>query len=199
MGKVVTLLKNLSEKIAAEGTREAAEYDKYACFCKEQADEKQYAIDKSNEKIKYLKAEIDELQTAKAELDSDISALNNNIAELEQQIDRKTNKRARQHDEYLAVAQDMNEAINACDDAIDAMKSSKKSMKGAKLDLTQVTSGLVKVVQRQALLTSAPGAVALLAKLDDTKGAPKFQYHSNDIIATLEDLSDTFKKQKKQN
>jgi hypothetical protein len=39
-----------------------------------------------------------------------------------------------------------------------------------------------------------PGAVALLAKV---QAAPKFQYQSNDIIATLEDLLATFKDMKK--
>jgi len=196
--KVVTLLKDLATKLGAEGAREAAEYDKYACFCKEQADEKNYAMQKSRGKIKYWKAEIEELLTAKAELDRDISSLNRNVAKLAAKIEKKTGKRAKQHEKYLAVATDMNEAIEACKGAIESLKTSKKSMKGAKLDLTQVTSGLVQVVQRQSLLSAAPGAVALLAKLDDTKGAPKFQYQSNDIIATLEDLLRTFQKQKEQ-
>merc|ERR1719183_1695431 len=41
-----------------------------------------------------------------------------------------------------------------------------------------------------------PSAVALLAKLR-SKEAPKFQYQSNDIIATLEDLLAKFKEMKK--
>jgi len=195
--KVITLLKDLSEKLAGEGKRDAAEYDKFACFCKEQADEKNYAMQKSTAKIKYLSAEIEELSTAKAELEADMASLNNNVRKLNENIDRKSTKRARQHDKYLAVATDMNEAIDACKGAIESLKSSKKSMKGAKLDLTQVTSGLVQVVQRQALLSEAPGTLALLSKLDGTKGAPKFQYQSNDIIATLEDLLATFQDQKK--
>jgi len=65
MQKVLDLLKDLSSKLEAEGAQEAAEYDKFACFCKEQADEKQYAIDKSDKKLAYLKAEITELETAK--------------------------------------------------------------------------------------------------------------------------------------
>jgi len=44
------------------------------------------------------------------------------------------------------------------------------------------------------LVAKAPGAVALVAKLT---AAPKFQYQSNDIIATIEDLQATFKSMKK--
>merc|ERR1719247_3674944 len=93
MEKVITLLKDLSTKVAAEGKKEAAQYDKYACFCKEQADEKLYSIEKSDAKISRLNAEIKELDSA---------------------IEEKTEKRDKEHDEYLVKAKDMNEAIEAC-------------------------------------------------------------------------------------
>ena len=80
----------------------------------------------------------------------------------------------------------MNEAIDACGAAIDALKDSKGELKGAKTDLMQVTSGLVKAVSKQ------PALAQIYAK-----AAPKFEYQSNDIIATLEDLLATFKSMKK--
>merc|ERR1719502_923970 len=79
----------------------------------------------------------------------------------------------------------MNEAIAACGAAIKALKDSKAEMQGAKLNLVQVTGA--KVAQGEK-------AVALLSKLS---AAPKFQYQSNDIIATLEDLLAKFKEMKK--
>merc|ERR1719428_2626211 len=63
-------------------------------------------------------------------------------------------------------------------------------MKGAKL------SGLIQVVKKQPLLANVPGTVALISQLGN-KAAPKFQYQSNDIIATLEDLLAKFKDMKK--
>merc|ERR1719450_351197 len=73
--KVIELLEKLKAETAAEGKDEAASYDKYACFCKEQADEKLYAITKSEElikkqtaKIKMLAGEIDELNAAISDL-----------------------------------------------------------------------------------------------------------------------------------
>merc|ERR1719261_1035649 len=53
----------------------------------------------------------------------------------------------------------------------------------------QVTSGVVKSVSQQK-----SSAMALVSKLE---AAPKFEYQSNDIIATLEDLLATFKEMKK--
>merc|ERR1719329_1087426 len=74
----------------------------------------------------------------------------------------------------------MQEAIDACNAAIAALRDSKEAMSGAKVtNLVQVKT-LVKAV----------------AKLG--KGAPKFQYQSNDIIATIEDLQATFKEMKKE-
>merc|ERR1719426_163939 len=93
MEKVIGLLKDLSAKVAAEGKKEAAQYDKFACFCKEQADEKLYAIEKSTAKIADLKAEIKELDGEIAELNSQICDLSKTISRLEKEIQDKTDKR----------------------------------------------------------------------------------------------------------
>jgi len=163
MEKVITLLKDLSTKVAAEGKKEAAQYDKFACFCKDQADEKLYNIEKSDAKIADVKAEIKELDTAIATLNGEISDLSKEISSLESEIKKKREKRDGEHEKYQENAQDMQEAIDACGAAIAALKDSKDSIKGAKVtNLVQVKT-LVKAV----------------AKLG--KGAPKFQYQSNDI------------------
>jgi len=175
MEKVIGLLKDLSAKVAAEGKKEAAQYDKYACFCKEQADEKLYSIEKSDAKIADLKAEIQELSTAIAALNKEIGDLSGKITKLENEIEAKTDTRKKNRAIYEAKAKDMNEAIAACGAAIDALKESKGSLSDAKVDLVQLNAKVVKVA----------------------KGAPKFEYQSNDIIATLEDLLAQFKGMKK--
>jgi len=195
MEKVITLLKDLSAKVTAEGTKEAAQYDKYACFCKEQADEKLYSIEKSDEQISSLNAEIKELDTAIAFLNSEVSDLSKKSSSLEEEIKTKTDNRNKDHGEYLAKAKDMNEAIDACGAALEALKNSKSAMKGAKLSNLQVqkaTGALLSAVSQMAV---SPGTLVLLAELSG-KGAPAFQYQSNDIIATIEGLQATFKKLK---
>jgi len=176
MEKVIGLLKSLSAKVTADGQKDAAQYDKFACFCKEQADEKLYSIEKSDAKIEKLKAEIQELDSAIAELNSEISDLAKKISGLEADIKKKTETREKEHDEYLAKAKDMNEAIGACKAAIAALKDSKGAMEDAKVDFAQLKKVTAKVLGNQA---------------------PKFEYQSNDIIATLEDLLATFKSMKK--
>merc|ERR1719478_189483 len=129
MEKVISLLKGLSTKVEAEGKKEAAQYDKFACFCKEQADEKLYSIEKSDAKIADLKAQIKKLDSEIAELNSDISDLSKKISKLESEIDKKTKKREKEHAEYQVKATDLNEAIAACGAAIDALKKTKKREK----------------------------------------------------------------------
>merc|ERR1719487_3174914 len=69
--KVIQLLEKFSAQIQEEGKAEAAAYDKFACFCKEQADEKLYSITKAREKISMLTAHIESLEAEIAELDAE--------------------------------------------------------------------------------------------------------------------------------
>jgi len=193
MQKVVSLLKDLSAKVKAEGAKEAAQYDKFACFCKEQADEKLYNIEKSRTKISNLNAEVDALEASIAELNSEVGDLSKRITSLHDEIQNKTSIREKQHAQYELQATDMQEAIDACADAIEALKASKKAMSGAKLDLAQVAT-LSKIISTRTSLAKTSSAAALLAEIS---GAPKFQYQSNDIIATIENLMATFKSMKK--
>jgi len=176
MEKVVGLLKGLSEKVAAEGKEEAANYDKYACFCKEQADNKLYAIENSEALIKKQTAEINKLDGEINKLNSDIAEDSKEIKKQEGIIDSKTKKRNDEHDEYMKDASDYLGAIEACEAAIAALKDSKGSLSA------DAKSSLALVQKKTAKLT--------------IKGAPKFQYQSNHVIELLEDLLDKTKVQK---
>jgi predicted nucleic acid-binding Zn-ribbon protein len=201
MEKVITLLKDLAGKVEAEGKEEAANYDKYACFCKEQASDKLYAIEKSEKRIADLKAEIEKLNAEIAELNKEIAFLAKKISDLEDEIDKKTKIREKEHAEYLVKAQDLDEAISACARAIEALEESKLNVKegGGKVSqLIQLTKDVVQVISKHPDLTQHPSAVALLSKINQPGGPAKFQYQSNDIIATLQDLLAQFKKMKKE-
>merc|ERR1719258_811349 len=134
--------------------------------------------------------------TSHAELNSDIGDLNADIGQYDGKMKIKKEERANQHEKYLAAAKDMNEAIASCEAAIETLKDHKGSLEDAKVNLLEVTHGLVDAVQKQPMLQKASSKVALLSQLQ-SKQAPKFQYQSNDIIATLEDLLATFKSMKK--
>eukprot|EP00929_Paragymnodinium_shiwhaense_P035260 TRINITY_DN1905_c0_g1_i4.p2 TRINITY_DN1905_c0_g1~~TRINITY_DN1905_c0_g1_i4.p2 ORF type:complete len:712 (-),score=339.47 TRINITY_DN1905_c0_g1_i4:106-2241(-) len=199
--KVLSLLHDLQGQIEEQGKKEAAQYDKYSCFCKEQADEKLYMIEKSEKKISELDAQI-------SGLDADIAGLNGEIKELGTEIDTHTTDidtaqkaRDEQHAAYEIADEDMVDAISAVTGAIEALKASKEDMsEGVKLDFAQLRTVASKVL---SVASNSPSLKIPDAKLQKVaafaqQSPPAYEYRSNDIIATLEDLKDMFLKNKKE-
>uniref|UniRef100_A0A7S4T122 Uncharacterized protein n=1 Tax=Alexandrium monilatum TaxID=311494 RepID=A0A7S4T122_9DINO len=182
--KVISLLGQLSKQIQEEGKTEAAEYDKYACFCKEQADSKTYAIQKSTEKIDALQATITALDADIADLNGDVSTLTARITAVEGEISTEAAARQTEREKYIAEDANVTTAIEAVEGAIEALKASKSDMSGAKLNLVQVQEALARLPGSDATRVSA-----LLAQ-------PAYTYNSNDIIGLLQGLLVQFKARK---
>lgn len=192
IGKVTELLKGLQTKVEAEGKKEAAQYDKFACFCKEQSDDKNYAIEKSQKIISRLTAQITKLEADIAQLTTDISKLSLSITEKGKEIDEATEVREKEHKEYLVKAEDLDEAIVMCENAIAAIKESKGDLKDAKVNLAQV--------QNQLLVSPSMEKMShdLLALVQKIGQAPaKYQFQGNDIIAILQKTLASMKSMKK--
>jgi len=184
--KVIELLKKLSAQVEEDGKREAAAYDKYACFCKEQADNKLYAIEKSEKLIASLSAELFKLMADIADLGAGISSLTTKISGLDSAISSATSARQGQHEAYLAKEADTSAGIDAIKRAIAALQDSKGDMSGkvafekASATLAQLSAAAAKALGQQAKKNLQPGE-----EYD-------YEYHSNDIIAILEKLLVTF-------
>jgi len=201
MERVMELLTKLSAQVAEEGKVEAEQYDKYSCFCKDNADKKLYNIEKSEKVIAEQTAKIDKLATEITSLSEDIDALTTRISNpdgteestppwgLTEEIEAATLERKFEFGNYTATDDDMVAAIKAIEGAIKALKDSKGALEGdAKTLLLQVEKAvpLVHVNSKQA---------SVFAQLH---GPHSYEYQSNDIIATLEDLKDTFLQNKKE-
>jgi hypothetical protein len=201
--KVVQLLEKLSVQIGEEGKKEAAEYDKYACFCKEQADQKIYQIEKSEALIEALKAEIEKLDAEIADLSAAIATLGEEITALEKEIEDEEAARKEEHEKYLAKDEEMVEAIDAVTAAIAAIQASKAEMTDTKLAaLPQVRAAAAKTQRALKTLSLHAGSAKTLALLQDLVEQPgevkAYSYHSNEIIDTLKNLLIEFKQTKKE-
>jgi len=200
--KVIELLKKLELQVEDEGKAEAKQYDKTACFCKEQADDKLYAIEKSKEKIKMLNAQIAALEAEIAELNAKVTELTQKIADLEEAIKNLVATRTKAHTAYLLEAKDMDDAISAMQRAITALKDSKKEMTDAKVDFVQLRSTAATVLQavrRSSKLQATDAQLAAVKALLGSKQEPAaYEFQSNDIIATLESMEVQFKENKKE-
>lgn len=194
-GKVIHLLKDLSAKITSAGKDEATSYDKFACFCKEQADGKLYAIEKSNKTIEGQNARIEELSAEIDEFATAISELEGKISEKETETSALEEERAKEHAAYVNRSAEAEGAIDAVGRAIVALKGSKASLPGKTELLAMMALAQVREVVLRSRLVSLTAAQA--RALGSQPGAPhSYSYHSDEIIQTLEGLLDTFKKEK---
>ena len=197
--KVIDLLKQLQAETEEQGKKEAGQYDKFACFCKEQADDKLYKIEKSTKKQGQLTEQIDELDGEINELNEDIKKLQREIQKQEDSINGAADARAAEHDAYKVEDADISGAIASMQGAIKALKDSKSSMNGAKVDFVQikaVAGQVLAVVAKSSSLSPEAAMLQRVVSLSQQEPA-SYEYRSNDIITTLEDLLDIFLKNKK--
>ena len=168
------------------GKAEAAAYDKFACFCKVQADNKQYAIEKSTEKIEKLTARIEKL-------DADIQVHNENIASAKKEVETNTKeseeetaKRKETAKKFKAKDFDFATAIKACQGAVKSLKESGGSAAGF---------SFVQKAYKESSKADADAA-EVLRELDAQEPA-SYNYHSSEIIAVLQGLIQTFKEKQR--
>lgn len=182
--KVVTLLTKLRVQIQTEGTEEAAGYDKYACFCKEQADNKIHAIDKSTEIINKLDAEITALQGDITQMDSDVVTAKGKVDAEEIQAKTKNGIRAQEHSAYVNASLNLTEGIEVIESAIVALQQSRKDIENTDL------------VQLDQKLQSHIG-ISLLGSHRGPGDAPTYEAKdTNEMLDVLRDLLRTFKREK---
>jgi len=195
--KVVELLGKLEKKIESEGAEEAKAYDKYACFCKEQSDNKQYAIERSEEKIEMLTAKIGKLTTEITELDTRIGELETTITDKGTEMDGLQTTRDGELKTFLKDQADVESAIDAVGRAILALQDSKKSLKGK---AEKEAFAQVRAIATTALALNVASSGQQVLDLSKLAGEPgkayTYKYSSNEIISTLENLKQTFKKRK---
>mmetsp|Transcript_20625 Transcript_20625/g.71343 ORF Transcript_20625/g.71343 Transcript_20625/m.71343 type:complete len:700 (-) Transcript_20625:98-2197(-) len=185
--KVIELLGKLQVQVEQEGKEEAAAYDKYACFCKEQVDEKLYAITKSKEKIEKLDAKIEKLGAEITSLDGEISDLGKEIDGLTEKMKVAKETRTGEHAIFVENLADVDGAISACDRALESLKTSKGDL-GGKVELEALAQ--IQAVARTILGTDLAIVVAQPGK------AYEYKYYANDIIATIEALQKKFTQKK---
>jgi chromosome segregation ATPase len=188
--KVISLLEKLKEETAAEAQEDAKTYDEFACFCKEQADNKFYAITKSKELIKQQTAKIKLLGSEITELNKEVVALQDEKEKLEGEQKDADETRAQEFQTYSAEEAKMADAISRIERAIQALEDSKAGMEDAKLNLAQVEEKVSKKQFKEIM------AFLELAKSTAPGKPPAYEYRSNDIISTLKGLLKTFKQNK---
>jgi len=195
--KVITLLEDLKSEVEHEGKTEASTYDTFSCFCKSMTETKAQAIKDEQDNIEGFAATLQEqtsISNAKAheikELDSLIATLDKDMAKIESMREKEKTK-------YESQAADLQKGIDGLEGAIADMKA------GMPSSLAQVKTSVRKSLLMADTLDMDPKrsrAIASLLQEDTPDEAPAGdgEFHSGDIVATLEKLQKDFKGRKTQ-
>jgi hypothetical protein len=199
--KVIELLEKTRDEAAAEGQQEAKDYDEFACFCKEQADNKLYAIGKSKEKIEAQTIKIEALDAEILQLTGKIKALTKHKTQLENEQKDADEARASEFVIYSDAEKQLAFTISKVEGAIEALEASKEGMKDSKLNLAQIRTEIKDAATSKALTVDPKRLEAFLDAFDGEMDAADqkphaSKYKSNGIIATLKGLLKQFKQDK---
>jgi len=180
--KVVNMLQMMQKKIAAEGEKEKALFEKFQCYCKTSGGDLQESISAASTKIPQLASDIKEAESRKAQLGDEIKqAQADRTAAKAAMADAKAlrEKEAAAFAEYKADA-DAN--IGAVTKAIAAIE---KGTGGSFLQTTEA-SVLTKIVESAQNVEEADKQ-EVVSFLSGSTQAP-----SDEILGILKQMSDTF-------
>mmetsp|Transcript_515 Transcript_515/g.1533 ORF Transcript_515/g.1533 Transcript_515/m.1533 type:complete len:753 (+) Transcript_515:82-2340(+) len=194
VNKVVSLLEDLRKKVTEEGEEEAQGYNKFACFCKDTMKDKSEAIEKGEDAKETLTTDIEKLSESRKELDEKIEKLVEEIEDEEKKVKEAKEERAKEKKEYEENEADLAGAISAVEAAYQALKAGKKPT------LLQL-QGMAKTLATAAVMADALGVGGESARsaasyfLQDVP-TEDYEFHSDEIIETLEGLEKDFRKKK---
>jgi len=193
VNKVTEMLENLQHQVLEEGEKEAATYDKFACFCRDMTKEKTAAIKKGKDQRAELSSEIERLSKERDDLDDKITGLNNDIED----ANKKQAARQAESDEAFALYEkneaDLSAALHGVREATKALKAS-GSASLVQLQSVSKTISTALMLADALGLKSAESAGKIFLQ---TGQAPEvemedYKFHSSGIIETLEKLTADF-------
>jgi len=121
IAKVITLLSDMKQQLEKEAADDQAVYDKLACWCKTNDQEKSDAVDAAQREIARLESLIEELAGSAAELKTKIANQKKELADNKQALDTAAELRAKQLAEFNEEEKDSLVTIKALEGAIVAL------------------------------------------------------------------------------
>merc|ERR1719463_244070 len=192
--KVITMLEDLQTQVITEGKSEAGTYDKFACFCKDMTDDKTDAITTGQASVEDLTATMNDKNSARAEVDTEIAGLNEDITRMNDEIAAAKAQRKKDRAEYLKNKADVKDGISELDAAIKVLKM------GQEMGMSFAQTDAKKTIRKAVLMADALNltpklgeqrqkvVAALLQGVDNEQGAVNYESHGGEIIETVEDL-----------
>merc|ERR1719146_534145 len=120
--KVVTMLENMQKKVAAEGEKEKALFEKYMCYCKTSGGDLAKSIADAGTKMPQLEADIKEGEAKKKQLDEDIKTAQADRSAAKTAMAEATTLRKKEADAYAKESSEDSANMAACAKAMTAIE-----------------------------------------------------------------------------
>lgn len=194
VNKVINMLEELQRKVLAEGEKEAASYNKFACFCQDTTAEKNEQITKGQDDSASLRATIVNLNEHRDDLEADMEDYTEDIRDTDEELKEATAQRKETLGVYEKNAADLNAALAAIDGAIEVLKASKKP------SLMQIQT-ISKTLQTATIMADALGLPGVSNAQKEVAAffqqpaveMEDYKFHSDTVIESLEHLKADFR------
>merc|ERR1719272_2192057 len=111
----------MKDEVEKEGREEAATYDKFACFCKDNSAKRSNSVNMLNDKINDMSAEIALKTNNKKDAADELSKRTGDQEQLSKDLDDHNARCSKEKAEYEAEIADLNKAVSSLTSAIKAM------------------------------------------------------------------------------
>jgi len=180
--------------VETEGKKEAASYEKFACFCKDTTKDKSKSIEEGQDKIDTTTADIGKKTATRKEKISDLGKEQDKLEDATKELATETEQYEKDKAAYDAENADLTKAVNSAKRAHKALTASKGASfldLGTKSDVRNCLDiadamGMVQATKREAVMS--------FLQVDPNDAAYKF--HSDKILGIIADLQKDFQDQK---
>lgn len=196
--KVIKLLEDLKKSVEEEAAEEAKTYDTFACFCKDNTEERSDKITDGQSTIDENAATIGMQTQDKEQAERDLKDALDEIEKISKEIKDMETKRAKEKAEYDAVQADLSKAVDSIENAITALTP--KLLQVSSLSRDDFEQ-LRKTIRKSAALADMLGvkpklrrAVNALMQTSEEPETPEndYEFHSQEILDVLEELKKDF-------
>lgn len=194
--KVIFLLESLQEKVTSEGEEEEKLYTQFKAFCEDTTKDKNTAITNGEDKETELDTAIEAAKTRIDELETTITDESKVIDDTEKEIKEAEETRKTERKEYVVNEADMDKAIGGLNGAIDALKSSKGGSLSQMQAIAKTASTAAIMAETLGLGGEKTKKVSAFFLQEAEPPTEDYEFHSDDVIKTLEGLLDDFRKKK---
>lgn len=143
--KVITMLEEMKAQVEKEAEEDKEAYDKYACWCKTNDEEKTAAIENAEKMINDLTGKIEGFAALSAQLKTEIEKLEEDIDAANKALETAAAEREKENAEFKAEEADMKEALAALAEAKEVLSKVQLMQKKGQGDSPQVGQMLLQV------------------------------------------------------